>query len=119
TTNTILAEETISDKRMALYHKIAALTQLDWYYLAAMDQYERSINKEQDDEKIVSITIPYEQWFGIGNHTFDKSIQAIQLFDGIGQDGNGDGRADPDDPEDMLLTVSNILLSEGVTEDDI
>lgn len=104
---------------MAHYKKVATLTQLDWYYLAAMDQYERSINKEKNEDDIVSISIPFEQWFGLGNHTFQQNIESIQLFNGIGLDGNGDGLADPNDPEDVLITAANILLSEGVTEDDI
>lgn len=117
--NVINAQTSISDIRLAHYKKVATLTQLDWYYLAAIDQYERSINKEKSDDEIVSISIPFEQWFGLGNHIFDQTIHSIQLFNGIGQDGDGDGKADPNNPEDVLMTTAKILLSEGVTEDNI
>src|SRR5699024_2792922 len=43
----------------------------------------------------------------------------IQLFNGIGQDGDGDGLADPTNPEDILMTASTIILSKGASEDDI
>src|SRR5699024_8385732 len=39
--HTYAEENNIYQKRLALYKKTAALTQVPWYYLAAMDQYER------------------------------------------------------------------------------
>src|SRR5699024_4012422 len=96
----------INEERMAHYQKVAALTQLEWYYLAAMDQYERSIQQDKTKDEVISIDIPFEEWFGLGNHTFEKDLNAIQLFNGIGQDGDGDGLADPTNPEDILMTAS-------------
>lgn len=112
-------EETKYDKRLSLYKKTEALTQIPWYYIAAIDQYERNIKKDDSNDDIVSIQIPPEKWFGIGNSSLLMDEHIIQMFDGIGKDGNGDGKADPSDPEDILYTMGNYLLSFGPTKDDI
>src|SRR5699024_11244258 len=45
--------------RMVLYKKTEAITQIPWYYIAAMDQYERNIAKDKEEaenkEDIISI----------------------------------------------------------------
>ncbi|MFP3360358.1 peptidase M23, partial [Planococcus sp. SIMBA_143] len=38
-----LTDEQIYTKRMELFQKSEALTHIPWYYLAAIDQYERSL----------------------------------------------------------------------------
>lgn len=113
------ADESIYKKRMALYKKTEALTQIPWYYIAAMDQYERNTEKETDSEKVVSIAVPDELWYGLGNSTSVKDKALIEFFSGIGKDGNGDGKADPNNPEDILYTMANWLLHYGPTKDDI
>jgi len=120
----VQAEETKSDiyqDRMALYKKTEALTQIPWYYIAAVDQYERNAQKESDsdEEEVVSIKIKPNKWFGIGNSTKNMDEEIITFFAGHGKDGNGDGKADPKDPEDALYTMANLLLKHGPTEDDI
>lgn len=104
---------------MALYKKTEALTQIPWYYIAAIDQYERNINKDSEEEKVISININADLWFGNGNSTKNTDEEIITIFDGIGKDGNGDGKASPADGEDALYTMANILLVYGPTEDDI
>ncbi|WP_235791596.1 M23 family metallopeptidase [Virgibacillus salidurans] len=112
-------DEDIYDKRMALFKKTEALTQIPWYYLAAIDNYERNIQEDPDDEQAISIDIPPEVWFGIGNSSMIKDERIIEFFSGKGKDGNGDHKADPDNAEDVLYTMANILLEYGQTEDDI
>lgn len=107
------------EQRMSLYKKTETLTQLPWYYIAAIDQYERQIHKNLPDDQLVSIRIQPEVWYGIGNYPLIKDEQIITLFDGKGKDGNGDGKADPENPEDILYTMAQILLESGPTEDDI
>jgi len=109
-------EGSIYAERMALYRKTEAVTQIPWYYLAAIDQYERNIHKT--DDQIVSIRIPDEIWYGAGNLKH-KNVRLIGLFGGAGKDGNGDGIADPDTAEDALFTMASLLLNEGSSEDDI
>ncbi|WP_226376935.1 M23 family metallopeptidase [Oceanobacillus halotolerans] len=112
-------EENIYDERMALYKKTEALTQIPWYYLAAIDQYERNTQEDASDDDIVSITLPSELWFGSGNVTNITNDELITLFNGKGKDGNGDKHADPNDPEDVLYTVAMMLKEYGPTEADI
>src|SRR5690606_15862446 len=112
-------EESIYDQRMALFKKTEALTQIPWYYFAAIDNYERNIMDSNEPEKVISIQIPEEIWFGIGNAKAIKDVRIIGIHDGKGKDGDGDGKADPENPEDVLYTMANILLETGPTEDDI
>ena len=112
-------EKKIYEERMALYKKTEALTQVPWYYIAAVDQYERQILDSNEDEPLISIQIPEEIWFGPGNSTFMMDEEIVQLFNGKGKDGNGDGKVNPSDPEDVLYTMASILAEYGPTEDDI
>ncbi|MFD1350637.1 M23 family metallopeptidase [Oceanobacillus caeni] len=112
-------KNTIYEERMGLFKKTEALTQIPWYYFAAIDNFERNILDSNEPEQVVSIDIPDEIWFGIGNIGKNKDIGIVEMHDGKGKDGNGDGQADPNDPEDILYTMGNILLESGPTEDDI
>nr|WP_245975330.1 M23 family metallopeptidase [Oceanobacillus chungangensis] len=112
-------EESIYDKRMALFKKTEALTQIPWYYFAAIDNYERNIKDSSEPEQVISITFPSESWFGIGNPSSNMDVRSITFFDGIGVDGNDDGQADPTNAEDVLQTMANLLLEYGQTDEDI
>src|SRR5690625_4858193 len=117
---TTFAEEKNSHKeRMALYKKTEALTQIPWYFMAAIDQYERNMISDPSNEAIISIDIPREIWYGIGNNSHNRNERIIQFLNGMGKDGNGDLKADPTNPEDVLFTMANILLESGPTKDDI
>ncbi|WP_100013240.1 M23 family metallopeptidase [Lentibacillus sediminis] len=106
-------EEDIYDQRMALFKKTEALTQIPWYYFAAIDNYERNIQPSDEEEQVISIDIDSDSWFGIGNSSDVLDARIIAMFDGKGKDGNGDGLADPDDPEDVLYTMGNMILEYG------
>lgn len=116
-----LAEEDEEDPykiRMNLYEKMEATSQIPWYYFAAIDQYERSIRKARKDipEENGHIGIFYSprQWVGPLNPKLDDTNPlSIQLFGGIGSDGNGDNKADPENDEDVLYTLSQYLQSYG------
>ncbi|PAV28733.1 peptidase M23 [Virgibacillus profundi] len=115
----IHAEEDIYQERMALFKKTEALTHIPWYYFAAIENYERNIKKSDDNEQTISISVPPELWFGLGNSPMIKDEKIIEFFSGKGKDGNGDHKADPEDPEDILYTMGNIILEQGQTRDDI
>lgn len=114
-TNPIFAEENQkpNQERYALYKKTEAITQIPWYYLAAIDQYERVIHQ---DDRTISISFPDSEWFGVTNINKDHSEIAINLHNGIGKDGNADGLIDPNDPEDQLYTLAHYLSRYGITE---
>lgn len=112
-------EESIYTERMSLFQKTEALSQIPWYYFAAIDNYERNKKRATEDEKLISIEFDEELWFGIGNYSKNAHNDIIALFNGIGKDGNGDGLAKPDDPEDILYSFAMKILEEGPTREDI
>ena len=112
-------EESVYDKRMALFKKTEALTQIPWYYFAAIDNYERNIKSSDEPEQVISIEFATELWFGPGNSSQITEETIIDTFDGEGKDGNGDGKADPANEEDVLYTMAMLILEYGPTEDDI
>ena len=85
-------------KRMELYQRVEALTNIPWYYLAAIDQYERNVRQSRKDipkaEGITGIYFPPENWVGLLNpDQTDENPISIQFFNGMGSDGDRDGKA--------------------------
>ena len=96
---------------------------LPWYYLAAVNQYERNIQDVRSDipkrESIVAIQIPGDYWSGVLNPMKnDKVPLSIKFFDGMGLDGNGDGLADQHNDDDALFTMAKYLSEYGSSEKD-
>lgn len=111
-------------QRMSLYKKVEAITHIPWYVLAASDQYERNIRKIRNDlpkpKGVISIYIPPEKWAGSTNPNLeDVNPVSIQLFGGIGMDGNGDGKADFNNDEDILYSFAYFLSKYGVDLENI
>lgn len=109
-------------KRMDLYKKVETVTQIPWYYLAAIDQYERNIRQVRKDlpknDGIIGIYFSPEEWAGFTNpNPTDENPDTIQFFNGIGVDGNGDKKASSKDDEDLLFAMANFLLSFGIDDD--
>ncbi|MDL4839948.1 M23 family metallopeptidase [Aquibacillus rhizosphaerae] len=119
----IFAEDNTEDKedvqKMALYKKTEAITHIPWYYLAAIDQFEKNTQKETASEQLISIKIPDEKWYGIGNSIHNNSIVWISLFSGFGQDGDGDNLADPTNDEDILYSMAHFIEKFGNTKKDV
>src|SRR5689334_20141493 len=84
--------------RKDLFDKVSALTGIPWYYLAGIDQYERTIGlvkKRPPRNGLISIYFTEQQWCGMMNPDHeDTDVKSIMLFNGIGRDGSGDGLAD-------------------------
>ncbi|MED4130303.1 M23 family metallopeptidase [Shouchella miscanthi] len=119
------AEDTVNPytEREALYHKMETITNVPWYYLAAVDSYERGLRKARRDradaDGFISIYYAKEDWVGpLNPNQDDESPDTISLFEGIGLDGNGDGKALLTDDEDVLYTLARYLESYGLTEED-
>lgn len=112
-------EDSVYKERKALFQKMEALSQIPWYYFAAIDNYERNKKPSSEEEQVISVEFDEDSWYGIGNYTQNADIHIIKLFDGIGQDGNGDGIASLDEDEDIMYTLAMLLLNEGPTSDDI
>jgi hypothetical protein len=110
-------------ERMALYLKYEGLTLVPWYYLAAVDQFEKNIQQVRKDipksKGSISIQFSSDYWAGILNPNEEDTFpESISFFGGQGQDGNGDGRADRQVDEDILFTMAHHLASYGLTPDD-
>jgi peptidoglycan LD-endopeptidase LytH len=126
---TVLAKEAPSEeemyrKRMELYKKVEAVTLIPWYYLAAIDQYERTIRTVRKDlpkpEGIISIYFTEEQWSGGWNpNRNDVNPRSIAYFDGMGVDGNGDGKAERTNDEDVLFAMAKYVKQYGMDHDNI
>ena len=109
-----------ADLRLSLYKKTEAITQTPWYYIAAIDQYERNIGRLKDHEtRLTRIQIPKEKWYGTLPHITDKKQleHIIYLFEGFGKDGDGDEIADDNNDEDVLYTMA-LLIRDGLFEHD-
>nr|WP_307338409.1 M23 family metallopeptidase [Metabacillus malikii] len=112
------------DKLMSLYKKVETITTIPWYVFAAVDQYERNVRHSRRDipkaNGLIEIYIKPEVWSGpINPNINDTDPRTIGLFGGIGQDGNGDQKADPNNDEDVLYTFANYLQKYGTNIDNI
>lgn len=109
--------------RMRYYIKYESIM-LPWYYLAAVDQFERNIEQVRTDipEKkgVIAIQFPDEVWTGMLNpNKEDTDLQSITFFGGKGLDGNQDGSADPNNDDDVMYTMAAYLSEYGHTEKNI
>ncbi|MCA0984525.1 M23 family metallopeptidase [Halobacillus yeomjeoni] len=105
-----------SDGRMALYKKTSAVSGIPWEYIAAIDQFERQIHDDPDEGRVTAIKIDPMFWYG---HDTGKSIPRGIFPNGWGTDGNGDGKADIENDEDILWSISNYINSYGIAREDI
>ncbi|NWL88720.1 peptidase M23 [Paenibacillus sp. 79R4] len=117
----------VYELRRDLYEKIGIQTQIPWYWLAAIDQYERTITprsrkkvKSEDQiDRLTSIRFKEGIWSGpINPDPTDKNLTTIALFGGIGKDASADGAADPTDDHDAMFTMASYLISLGYEEED-
>ena len=116
------SDEEIFSERMELY-KLFNHVYVPWYFIAAIDQYERNIQEVRSDmpkrEGIVAIQFSNDFWVGeLNPNKEDTSPISIQYFGGHGQDGNGDGMADLNQDQDVVLTMASYLNSFGTTKKD-
>lgn len=114
------SKEELLSERMDVYVKYASL-EVPWFYLAAIDQYERNIQQVRSDipkkEGPVAIHFPTHFWAGLLNpYPEDQSPLSIVFFEGEGRDGNGDAFANPEDPEDAMATMSAYLHAYAYSE---
>lgn len=117
-----LTQQDIYEQRMLLYKKTETATQVPWYYIAAIDQFERSIRFVRKDlpkpGPITGFYIPTEQWAGpLNPNSDDDHPLTIGFYGGIGLDGNGDGKGDRGNDEDLLYTLASYLSQYGIDDE--
>jgi|GEM_PF-225753 len=126
--STVLAEEKVPSReeilenRMDYYIKYSTDT-LPWYYLAAVDQYERNIQEVRKDipksEGVVAIQFSEDFWTGVLNPLKkDTDLTSIVFFAGNGVDGNNDELADRENDDDVMLTLTQYLSARVHSERD-
>ena len=114
--------EQILEMRMDYYIKYSS-EMLPWYYLAAIDQYERNLQEVRSDipkrDGVVAFQFSDDFWVGLLNPIRDdhQSV-SITFFDGNGLDGNNDGLVDRKQDDDVMYTLTNYLNERIVTEED-
>jgi murein DD-endopeptidase MepM/ murein hydrolase activator NlpD len=113
----------ILKERLELFEKVSLLTGIPWSYIAAIDQYERSISlarKHPAKKGLVSIYISESEWVGqLNPDPMDMNPTSISLFRGLGKDGSGDGLANRDNDLDLLAAVTTFISAHGVNEEDL
>lgn len=114
-------KEQLVQKRMSYYMKHENVL-MPWYYLAAVDQFERNIQEVRTDipkrESVIAIQFSDEFWSGALNPAEnDTSPMSIAYFNGLGIDGDEDGIADKTNDEDVLLSMANYLRHYGYGEE--
>ncbi|XMB86600.1 M23 family metallopeptidase [Mycoplasmatota bacterium WC44] len=118
------AESDQKAERMYLYKLYSKFTDVPWYLLGAIDQYERNIRNFRDycpkEDELISICIDPNIWTGVNNPIIDDNDpHTISMFLGIGSDGDNDGYADRLNPIDRLYTMLSILIANGTSDEDI
>jgi murein DD-endopeptidase MepM/ murein hydrolase activator NlpD len=113
--------QSLDGNRMGLYLKISAVTQVPWELLAAIDQFERNCRQARrdlsDPKGLIGIGVNPNIWVGpLNPNKADTDPFSIMLFEGLGRDGNGDGKADPNDPDDVLYSMASYIASYGTNE---
>lgn len=111
----------IYEQRMQVYRNMELLYQIPWYYIAAIDQFERNLltNKEVRED-LIAITFSKERWAGLLHpDPEDKNPGRIKFFNGLGVDGDGDGKADRNNDIDALVAFLTYIARYGVYEDGV
>ncbi|WP_078594590.1 M23 family metallopeptidase [Evansella clarkii] len=119
-----LTSEEVYKERMALYQKAEAVSHIPWYYIAAADSYERGLRQARNDlpqeNGFIAFYFTTEEWTGAQNPDQEDTDEvSISLFGGKGLDGNGDGKADINDDEDVLHTFVEQLSQFGPGEENL
>lgn len=118
-------ERELMKQRRQLYETLSMRTGVEWQYLAAIDQYERTLSRAHpktrpiNKDALTGIFITPEKWSGTLNpDKNDSSPASIRFFHGLGKDGSGDGIASRETAEDLLFTVAAEALKQGSAEED-
>lgn len=116
--------EEMYTQRMDLYKKTEAISGVPWYFIAAIDQYERSIRHVRKDlpkpDGLTGFYMDALEWGGpLNPNVEDNNPKTITFFGGKGLDGNGDGKANRTNNEDLLFTAASIISPYGVNDTNV
>ncbi|GIP17172.1 L-Ala--D-Glu endopeptidase [Paenibacillus montaniterrae] len=117
--------EEIFATRFELYNSLSVMTELPWQWIAAIDQYERTLSKAKPKARpqlgeLTGIFVDERKWSGpLNPDTADEQPASITLFNGIGRDGDGDGLASRSNDIDLLSSVLHLVGQHGHNKDNI
>jgi len=112
-------------QRMQLYESMSLLTNMSWQWIAAIDQYERTISKARPKVRPklgedVGIYVGEREWMGALNpDQNDQHPNSIAWFDGIGKDGNSDGIVARNNDADLLFSVLYAVSATGTSNEEL
>ena len=104
------SEVEIYNKRLQLFKNMEIIYQIPWYYIAAIDQFERNIQpasrRKETKDRLIAIHFSKEKWAGLLHpDPDDQNPGRISFFNGLGLDGDGDGKADRNNDLDALVAL--------------
>lgn len=117
--------EEIFSARLELYSNLSVMTGLPWQWIAAIDQYERTMTRAKPKQRpqlgeLTGVYIDEHRWAGVFNPDLDDEQSAsISFFQGIGRDGDGDGLASRTNDVDLLYTILAPISQYGNMDEDI
>lgn len=115
----------ILQARLELYNSLSVMTELPWQWIAAIDQYERTLSKAKPKVRpqlgqLSGIFVDEHKWAGMLNPDAEDHMPAsIAFFQGIGRDGDGDGIASRSNDFDLLNSVLQQIGQYGNTDENI
>jgi len=111
-------EQNEIEKRMTFYEEFAYASGIPWYHIAAIDQYERNIALFREGPAAelsydtISIRIDPDVWSGSAALLdYEDDPIKINLFSGMGRDGDGDNIADIHNEQDVMYAMVDYLTS--------
>jgi len=119
------SQDELYTKRMQLYDQLSAVTLIPWYWLAAIDQYERSLTKVLPKARpalgeLTGIYIDEQRWSGwLNPDSNDVAPLSIKWFKGIGKDGDGNGLAERHSDADLLYSLAEVAATYGSADEDL
>jgi len=114
-----LTEEERMQKLKVLFDDMSMVSGIPWYWFAAVNQYDYTMNKviksrKEINDRLLSIYYDERTWAGSLNpDPEDTNPESIRFFGGVGSDGDEDGRAERTNPVDVLYTLARHLLAYG------
>jgi len=117
-----LSEEDRLRELRVLFDNFSVLTGIPWYWFAAVNQYERTMNnviksRKAINDSLLSIYYSTQAWAGALNpDAEDTNPLSIRYFGGVGVDGDGDGTADRSSPVDVLYTFAQQMQRYGTSD---